>query len=73
MPKTTACVWCWRPITVSDEYNDSQHKGVCSPKCAQAETWFCHANSDARIGERNYVEHGVNPNNLGRKHGKKTR
>lgn len=73
MPKQTCCVWCWKTITVPDNYNDLQHKGVCSPKCAKAERWFCRTHSDEHIGLRYYKEYGVNPNHRGGGDGKTSR
>jgi len=69
--KLTACVWCSNIIRVSDDYNDLQHKGVCSEQCAINESYFCQQFSDEEIGIENYTKFGVNPNHRGRNAKKK--
>ena len=48
----TACVWCDKIITVDEDYNDLQYKGVCSQSCKDAETLFNLWMSDEEINRR---------------------
>jgi len=57
----TACVWCSRLVKVADDYDDLQHKAVCSRSGKDAETlfnlywieWlFCRYYSDDEVYER---------------------
>ena len=65
MPHNDACVWCGK-LVVTPEKPDLKHDVVCSAKCQEYEYWFRLTYSDERIGLRNYEEHGINPNKLGR-------
>ena len=69
MPKTHFCFWCWAPIRVPDDFNDNDHKAVCSVECAHKEKWFTRRCSDEQLGLLFYQQHGVNPNHLGGNNG----
>ncbi len=59
MPVPTVCIVCWSPIMVTDDYNDLEHKGVCSPTCASHEYLFCQSFSNEAIGEQNFKDFGI--------------
>lgn len=65
-----ACVWCGKLVTTPQPPNCKQDV-VCSDRCKQYEHWFRSTYSDKNIGEQNYRNHGVNPNHLGGRHGKR--
>jgi len=48
----TACVWCSKLVKVADDYDDLQHKAVCSQSCKDAETLFNLWMSDEEINRR---------------------
>ena len=50
--KLTSCVWCSEPCKVQDDYDDLQHKAVCSPVCKAAEMMFMEYWSDEEINRR---------------------
>jgi hypothetical protein len=66
MSHSDACVWCGKLVVTSHKPNVKQDV-VCSDKCKQCEYWFRMTYSDERIGLRNFEEHGVNPNNRGKR------
>lgn len=52
--KKTACVWCSKPVSVLDSYNDLLHKAVCSPACKAGEAVFMVWMSDEEINKRTH-------------------
>jgi hypothetical protein len=50
--KTTCCVWCHKIIQAKDDYDDLNHKGICSRGCKDAETIFNIWMSDEAINRR---------------------
>ena len=50
--KTTCCYWCHAFVKVKDDYDDLQHKVVCSQSCKDAETLFNLWMSDEEINRR---------------------
>ena len=67
MPKLTACVWCSKIVTQPKHFRPHKHEVVCSDVCAQNELNFLKCFSDKNIGEANMEDHGVNPNNRGKR------
>lgn len=64
MPHHGACVWCGK-LVVTPNKPSLKEDVVCSESCKQHERWFRYTYSDEKIGERNYRDHGVNPNHRG--------
>ena len=52
----TACVWCSRLVKVADDYDDLQHKAVCSQSGKDAETLFNLWMSDEEINRRAHYQ-----------------
>ena len=50
--KDANCIWCLVPIKVRDDFDDLQHKAVCSQSCKDAEMLFCMHYSDTEIKHR---------------------
>ena len=50
--KKTACVWCSCIVSVRDDFDDLQHKAVCSQTCKEAEMMFTQFYSDEEINQR---------------------
>jgi len=48
----TACVWCSKLVKVADDYDDLQHKAVCSQSCKDADPLFNLWMSDEEINRR---------------------
>lgn len=69
MPKKGCCVACHKLVAMPDDFDPKdKHKDcVCSQKCAEKERNFRLFFSDEQIGLRNFDEHGVNPNNRGKR------
>lgn len=46
------CIWCWKPVKVTDTFDPLTQRAVCSQGCKDAETLFCIHFSDANITDR---------------------
>jgi len=67
MLKLTTCAWCLKIVTEPLDYRPGKDEVVCSDACAQHELNFRECFSDKKIGEANMGDHGVNPNNRGKR------
>lgn len=55
--KNATCVWCNSIVKVRDNFDDLQHKAVCSQSCKDAEMLFMIHWGDEEINRRNhYIE-----------------
>ncbi len=61
------CQWCWRLVTQPKGFDAKKGIIVCSDECMRMERGFRLHFSDMNIGLRNMADHGVNPNDRGRK------
>ena len=66
------CIWCSTICKRPASFDPNIHLLVCNHVCKQAEYTFRMAFSDKMIGERNYADHGINPNKRGHR-GKKAK
>lgn len=63
-----SCRWCLKLIKMPPDYNPKgKLDAICSPACVANERAFMVMFSDEHIGLRNLQEHGINPNDRGKK------
>jgi len=61
------CVWCSRLCTRPQGFDNTKNLLVCSDECMRMERGFRLHFSDVNIGLRNMADHGVNPNERGKR------
>lgn len=64
-----ACVWCNTIVRLPAGFDSKKNDVVCSSNCLANERAFQQFHSDEAIGRRNLADHGINPNQLGKKGG----
>lgn len=52
--KKANCIWCLSVVSVRDNFDDLQHKAVCSRSCKDAEMLFTTHWSDEEINRRQH-------------------
>lgn len=50
--KKTVCIWCSSVISVNNDYDERNHKAVCSPSCKASEILFTFCYGDEEIYRR---------------------
>lgn len=56
MTKLYACDWCFKPVTVENDFDERTAKALCCWSCYQAEKLFCKYYSDDCITMRSYYQ-----------------
>ena len=67
MKKRNCCQWCHNLCTEPDGFDGQTKTLVCSKECMGAEASFQVCFSDKKIGERNLLTFGVDPNKRGKR------